>query len=617
MAAIQIPYGGTSITIDVPDFALETTQQDIARESSESNSILSQIASHMGVEVKLSQEQSKAADQLITKIDQQTKETKSLGRQIKDSTRGMVTRGLTGAQNALSGISGKESVADLMGKDGVLGQIPGLAVAGASIGSLFGILEEFGNSMGALRRVGAGVGIDLQNLRSDAASVGLGLEMLSKVVTENGVTIRSLGKNTVEGTRNFVELNKMLQEETKSLGYFGMAADELAAILTDEIEIRRRSGAMNANENMDRVALSRSIKENLRLSEAMAVASGTDLADRIRAQQNARRDAQVAMVERNMTESQRQAQNRAYQDSTMFGKEGSVGQTLISDLIKAYTVGDGNIAQVEGASVIGGMLDGQNVDLLGVMREVSQAIDAGNSEQVTELLGRLSNNLRDVNSKPLATLGFVGNDGANRLVQMVADATGYNAAEYRYQRDTPRTEGEQNDINLTSTRLTMNEAAEEFRVLLMESILKAFKVPSVTDSNFSNFVESLSDFPDATGFVSFVEMVTQTVANTSGAAGIIFNGTNIGDPSDSRYLVGTSLAVNAVLEGLGFDTGKAGEGLKLSALVQAGIDANAYQEILLPTYQALSTNMATLAEKMNDSNFMDFMMELIKTRSHN
>jgi hypothetical protein len=29
MAAIQIPYGGTSITIDVPDFALETTQQDI------------------------------------------------------------------------------------------------------------------------------------------------------------------------------------------------------------------------------------------------------------------------------------------------------------------------------------------------------------------------------------------------------------------------------------------------------------------------------------------------------------------------------------------------------------------------------------------------------------
>ena len=617
MASIQLPYGGTRINVDIPDFALETTQQDIARESSESNSILSQIASHMGVEVRLSRDQGKATDQLISKIDQQTNETKSLGRQIKDSTRGIVTRGLTGAQNSLSGISGKESVADLMGKDGVFGQIPGLAVAGASIGSLFGILEEFGNSMGALRRVGAGVGIDLQNLRADAASVGLGLEMLSKVVTENGVTIRSLGKNTVEGTRNFVALNKMLQEETKSLGYFGMAADELAAILTDEIEIRRRSGAMNANENMDRLALSRSIKENLRLSEAMAVASGTDLADRIRAQQNARRDAQVAMIERNMTEPQKQAQNRAYQDSTMFGKEGSVGQTLISDLIKAYTVGDGNIARVEGASVIGGMLDGQNVDLLGVMREVSQAIDAGNSEQVTELLGRLSNNLRDVNSKSLATLGFVGNDGANRLVQMVADATGYNAAEYRHQRDTPRTEGEQNDINLTSTRLTMNEAAEEFRVLLMESILKAFKVPSVTDSNFSNFVESLSDFPDAAGFVSFVEMVTQAVATTSGASGILWNSTDIGDPSDSRYIAGTALAVNAVLEGLGFSTGNAGRGLKLAALVQAGIDANAHQEILLPTYQALSTNMDTLAKKMDNSKFMEFMMELIKTRSHN
>jgi hypothetical protein len=615
MAAIQIPYGGTSITIDVPDFALETTQQDIARESSESNSILSQIASHMGVEVKLSQQQSKAADQLITKIDQQTKETKSLGRQIKDNTRGILSRGLQGAQNMASGISGKESVADLMGKDGVLGQIPGLAVAGASIGSLFGILEEFSNTMGALRRVGAGVGIDLQSLRAEAASVGIGLETLSKIVTDNGVAIRSLGKNTVEGTRNFVELNRMLQEETKSLGYFGMAADELAAILTDEIEIRRRSGAMNANENMDRVALSKSIKENLRLQEAMAVATGTDLADRIKAQNNARRDAQVAMAQRNMSAEQSKALQQAFGNATMFGDEGSAGFGLITDLIKAQLL-NVPVGTVEGAAGTGGIARSADVQLLETMRQVNEAIQAGDSNLVTELLGGLSNTLRDTNVQDINQLSRFNND-ALRLIQMIGDATGYNAAEYRNQIDNPRTESEQRDIDLTATRLTMNEAAEEFRVLLMESILNAFKVPSVTDSNFSQFVDSLSEFPDSSKLKSFMNMVTQTTAMTSGAAGVLFNMTDIGDPTSEQYAVATALSVNAVLEGLGFDTGAAGKGVKLAALVQAGVDSNAHQELLLPVFETLSQNMNGVAEAMNDSRFMQFMQELIRNSSNN
>jgi len=609
MAAIQIPYGGTSITIDVPDFALETTQQDIARESSESNSILSQIASHMGVEVKLSQEQSKAADQLITKIDQQTKETKSLGRQIKDSTRGMFTRGATGAQNALSGISGKESVTDLLGKDGLLGSVPGLAVAGASIGSLFGILEEFGNTMGALRRVGAGVGMNLQQLRADAAEVGLGLETLSKIVTDNGQTIRSLGKNTIEGTRNFVALNSELQQQTKSLGYFGMAADELAAVLTDEIEIRRRASALNANENMDRVALASSIKENLRLQEAMAAATGTDLADRIKAQTEMRRDSQMAMAERRFDAGQLAAFQRASGDTTLFGGRGSAGSAMIADLIKNGLVG-GNIGQVDGAAELSGLFSSVNVNLAGSIQQVTDAIQAGDSERVTELMRNLSQSMKDIDSPELNRLA-IANNSAALAIQMAADAIGYTADALEDARRAP-TAAEQRDIDLTATRLTMNLAAEQFRVTLMDSILDAFKIPSITDSNFSSFVDSLSNFPSNEGFRSFMDMVTQFNANTSGAAGIVFTISDIGNPSAADKAIAQTNMINALLEGAGIDLGTVADGARIAAFIKAGMDSGASDTIVKPAIEGLTTAVQDMAAAMDNSAFSEMLRQFLR-----
>jgi len=595
MASIQLPYGGASINVDIPDFALETTQQDIARESSESNSILAQIASHMGVEVRLSRDQGKATDQLISKIDQQTNETKSLGRQLKGATQGMIGRGSMGMQNALGGISGKESVADLMGKNGLLGAVPGMGNAGAMIGSLFGILEEFGNSMGTLRRVGAGVGIDLQQLRSDAAKTGIGLETLGKIVTNNGATIRSLGANTVEGTRNFVELNKVLQEQTKSLGYFGMAADQLAAILTDEIELRRRASGLNANENIDRIALARSIKENLRLQEAMAAATGTDLADRVKAQVEMRRDAQIAMAMRNMSEQQIDAFEIASGDTTLFGS-GTAGQAMITDILKNQLAG-GNIGQVDGAAQLSGLLSDQGVDLIGTMQKVNAAIQAGDTTQVQDLMRGLANSVKEIDSEELNRLAL-SNDSAALAIQMAADSIGYTADALVQAQRVLESEQGRKDMDLTSTRLTMNAAAEQFRTTLMESILNAFKIPSITDSNFSKFVDSLADFPSNKGFISFLNTATQFNANASGAAGIVFTMTDVGEATDKQKSLAQANMFNSLLEGLGIDTGLIGKSLKMAAAAEAGMDNEFIGNVLTPSIDRLAGNIADLASAL-------------------
>jgi len=595
MASIQLPYGGASINVDIPDFALETTQQDIARESSESNSILAQIASHMGVEVRLSRDQGKATDQLISKIDQQTNETKSLGRQLKGATQGMIGRGSMGMQNALGGISGKESVADLMGKNGLLGAVPGMGNAGAMIGSLFGILEEFGNSMGTLRRVGAGVGIDLQQLRSDAAKTGIGLETLGKIVTNNGATIRSLGANTVEGTRNFVELNKVLQEQTKSLGYFGMAADQLAAILTDEIELRRRASGLNANENIDRIALARSIKENLRLQEAMAAATGTDLADRVKAQVEMRRDAQIAMAMRNMSEQQIDAFEIASGDTTLFGS-GTAGQAMITDILKNQLAG-GNIGQVDGAAQLSGLLSDQGVDLIGTMQKVNAAIQAGDKTQVQDLMRGLANSVKEIDSEELNRLAL-SNDSAALAIQMAADSIGYTADALVQAQRVLESEQGRKDMDLTSTRLTMNAAAEQFRTTLMESILNAFKIPSITDSNFSKFVDSLADFPSNKGFISFLNTATQFNANASGAAGIVFTMSDMGEASAEQKSLAQANMFNSLLEGLGIDTGLIGKSLKMAAAAEAGMDNEFIGNVLTPSIDRLAGNIADLASAL-------------------
>ena len=595
MASIQLPYGGASINVDIPDFALETTQQDIARESSESNSILAQIASHMGVEVRLSRDQGKATDQLISKIDQQTNETKSLGRKLKGATQGMIGRGSMGMQNALGGISGKESVADLMGKNGLLGAVPGMGNAGAMIGSLFGILEEFGNSMGTLRRVGAGVGIDLQQLRSDAAKTGIGLETLGKIVTNNGATIRSLGANTVEGTRNFVELNKVLQEQTKSLGYFGMAADQLAAILTDEIELRRRASGLNANENIDRIALARSIKENLRLQEAMAAATGTDLADRVKAQVEMRRDAQIAMAMRNMSEQQIDAFEIASGDTTLFGS-GTAGQAMITDILKNQLAG-GNIGQVDGAAQLSGLLSDQGVDLIGTMQKVNAAIQAGDTTQVQDLMRGLANSVKEIDSEELNRLAL-SNDSAALAIQMAADSIGYTADALVQAQRVLESEQGRKDMDLTSTRLTMNAAAEQFRTTLMESILNAFKIPSITDSNFSKFVDSLADFPSNKGFISFLNTATQFNANASGAAGIVFTMTDVGEATDKQKSLAQANMFNSLLEGLGIDTGLIGKALKMGAAAEAGMDNEFIGNVLTPSIDRLAGNIANLASAL-------------------
>lgn len=550
MASITIPYGNSSIPVEIPDFALESTQQDIVRESSETNSLLSQIASHMGVEVKISQAQEKATDELISKIEKNNQETKSLGRSIRDGARNALQKAPNAIGNQLAGMTGKEGMSDLMGQNGILGSIPGLANAGAMMGSMFGILEEFGASMSALRRVGAGVGVNLIELRESAAQVGLGMESLGKIVTDNGATIRSLGTNTNEGTQNFLRLNRELRNATEDLGFFGLNSTEMSAVLTDEIETRRRARMDLSQEEDDRKGLINTIKENLRMQEAMAAATGTDLADRIKAQQAFKEDSRIALLRRSMDEQQIQAMNNVTGAFTQLGD--GVGRGVFEQVVMQLLSG-GNIGQVDGAAELNAFLQAEGVDMLGTARAAVEAIRSGTVDGSEQIVTEFANQIAAIDNERLSTLGSVGVGGATMVLDLVNSVLTTTEGAIEDAMRNLEDPANQADLDLSGTRNRMDVAAAEFRTTLMKSILNAFDIEDIRDSNFVDFVKNIQDFPASENFQNFMNMISKFNAYASGGAGIVFTMTDIGNPTTAEQAIAQTVALRNLLKGGGVD----------------------------------------------------------------
>ena len=299
MASVNIPFGGSTVTVDVPDFAMEGTQQDVLDQASRQTDALQKIAQSMGISIQNDRQETKSNKDLAAQIKKGNADEDKNFTQLNKSMRSMNIS----ASNALQGASSSESLAGLMGKDGLLGTL-GLGTVGAQVGTLFGILEEFGSAMGALRRTGGGLGSDLLELRRQASAVGLDMQTLAKITVENGNAIRSLGNNTIDGTTQFLTLNKSLREATREAGFFGMTTKEMSNLLIDEIELRRSTRNESFLEAGARDQMVASMRENLKLNEVMASLTGQDVQDRIKARNEFRKNAIVAAAQSRMNEEQ-------------------------------------------------------------------------------------------------------------------------------------------------------------------------------------------------------------------------------------------------------------------------------------------------------------------------
>jgi len=275
MAVIQIPIGGRAVPIEVPNFAMEDTQQSILSVSQQIRDAIT------GVEGNDRQTQS-AINDLTREVASGNQQQRSL------------FRNLTGQGSAGSAAAGFDRLGDVT-KAGDFGQklfdSMGMANIGVQFGMVFGTMEQLGEVLNKVGRVGVNFGDDLLKVQDQAAGLGLTLDQFGKIVGTQGNIMKGLGDNTEQGSRRFLDLATAVRKGISQFGYFGTKSDEMAMILADELEVRRQTIGTDRLRNLTEKELTKQMTESLAINEAMARLTGQDVQERRKAALEARRSA--------------------------------------------------------------------------------------------------------------------------------------------------------------------------------------------------------------------------------------------------------------------------------------------------------------------------------------
>lgn len=517
MATINIAFGGQNIGVEIPDIALESTMQDLLSEASAQKQLLSNIAQRLGTDTT---EQVSATRENTKEVVRALKEgDKSLARRLGEYS----MRTTNNLNNAIIDLKGDEKFSDLA--SGFAGAL-GFGALGAQLGTLFGILEEFGHTMGNLRRVGTGYLDSLQTLRNETANIGLGLEGFGALVAENGITIKSLGENTQEGSMRLIEMTKQFRELSKGAGYYGLSSQEMARLLVDEAELRRRSlGTGIANEKVQ-TEMVKSVEDQLKLNEAVAKLTGQDIRDRIKASQQFKSDAVNAALMSRMTDEQRRATEGAIQSLTQLGPsaQGGIGQA-ITNMLSGFDMFNNNDAFRGFVQ----MADSAGLDVRDSIANIVGMINSGaDPKDIQAATDVLASSIKNIDGEALDMLiqqAQAGNEGANAVLtarmesvssgaETMAEATGKIGKSL----DDLNAEISKGTTELAGTMANLETTAQQFRNVTMNSVLKAFGGDLEGNAAaFTKFVESLGNLPTSERFEKFSEAVANVVALGTGA----------------------------------------------------------------------------------------------------
>ncbi len=561
MATVNIPYGGSpGVTVNIPDFAMEGTQQDVLEQASRQTDALQKIAASMGISIQNDRQETKSNKDLSSAIKKaNSDEDKNFARLNKN----LQSMNAVSASSALNRSTGSESLSGLAGKDGILGAM-GLTAMGAQIGTLFGIMEEFGVALGALRRTGGGLGVDLLKLRQNAANVGIDMQTLSKITVENGNAIRSLGANSTDGTTQFLALNASLREATKDMGFFGMTSKQMSSLLIDEIELRRGTRNENFLEADARDQMVDSMKENLKLNEIMAGLTGQDVQERIKARNEFRKNAIVAAAASQMNQKQLDSQNALVDNLAGLGSAGAAGgpiQTALTNLIAGVPMDKFN----DSFTQLSAAASAEGIDLRANLEEFSQMVTAGADPDAMmaasqDLINQFAN--IDVDNGILSRAG-AGQTGAQMILQTRMEAFASTTQQ-------GKTVADQVNDNMTilesaagkaGTALSgmaaqIEAAAANLQVTIMDSTLTAFNVDPNSPEGLMGFVDKLEKLPSDETFKQAALFITEVATLATGAQGLLAT-VGIGNEGKSlaERTAEQALMVKAVADAAGVGLG--------------------------------------------------------------
>jgi len=534
MATVTIPYGGQSVTVDVSDLASEATLKDIFAESREQSTLLNAIAQRLGADVqKEITADERNTDRLIRVIQEEGKKSNSMLGSVFGKMRssmsaigGIASKGASrsgSVMNKMIGTSGSETGSSMT--EGFLGAL-GLGAMGAQLGTLFGIMEEFGNSMANLRRVGTGYADDLMNFRSGSAEIGLSLEEFGEVTAQSGIAVKALGENTSAGAARLLKLTQEFRNGTQEFGYFGLKSKEMARLIADEAELRRGMLQTDLSNKLVQDDMVASLQNQLQLNEKMAQLTGQDIRERIRASQAFRQDATNSAMLATLNEKQRVAANAAIEGLSQLGGSASpMLQKAVSNLLGGMPADIRN----EGFTQFAAFAQSEGINVRDSLNEVVSMIRSATApEEVKAAMDQFAKSFQDMTPSQ-STIQQALNDTPGavailnaRMESVSSGADSFAGSVAAIDEASVRMQEAMDDgsLAMAGTAAEMSKFGAQLRNTLMTEITEAFDM-DLTSNEFPKFVRALADLPTSDGFKDAISFMTETTTMLSGAQGLL------------------------------------------------------------------------------------------------
>ena len=247
----------TGNQVEIPDFALENTQEDILEKIGQMVSALG------GVQSEVSQGNTTEQAQLREEKRQTSEQKQSMLQNIRNNVK-------IGADQKRG--FNKLSDAVLSSQSNVTGMIQNsLQALGAPamVGTGFGLLMQQSVELGDAFRLGGRAGINfsenLSGVTAQLASSGIDLGEFSQIVLGNLPGIRSFGDTTQEGAKRFMNLVSSFRSAAEASGNFGLTSGAAAELLAEELELRRLSMTTDAFRAQTEQEITDSMVERLSL----------------------------------------------------------------------------------------------------------------------------------------------------------------------------------------------------------------------------------------------------------------------------------------------------------------------------------------------------------------
>lgn len=506
MAVITIPIGGQAAQIEVPDFAMESTQQQILAANQAMAAALSSLTGEQDAT-------GDSVERLASAVKNQTNQDQQSDRDQKkrDGEQARATKALAKGIDVLQTERGSELVKKV--SDSL-----GLGLFGGVLGSSIGVLEMFGSAMNKVARVGVGVGDDFLGLKEQVADLGISLEEFALMSLNHGEALAAFGETTSDGQQRFIKLNNEFLEASRNIGYFGMSTNEMTKLLADELETRRLSMESDQFRTMQEKELAATLTEQIKQQTALARFTGQDVQERIKQGRALRRQAVVQSFLADAGED-------AQKSFKIFSEElGSLkGGDQIAEALTAMIASGGKFDPRQFAPEIFALIPGSaGQDLINFVRENVLGKGLTGDELAVALRSQVQEVGKAVKSNEpfIRDLAILGNSNAQSLITIdqnlvqVGDLT----TKFTEHLENLNKAMETNSTGFVGLQAQTRIMAEQFKQLQITALMRAVGVTDVTDANagLQQMVENLSNMTNSDIMSAFAEVAGRAIGEMSG-----------------------------------------------------------------------------------------------------